>query len=54
MNKVYCTLLKSYYLFLESEFMCGANKLYLSFDVFIPSFSLAESPPSDLQMTAYK
>ena len=31
-----------------------SNILYLSFDVNVSSFSLANSPPRDLQITAYK
>ena len=32
----------------------SGHYLMLSFDIFFPSFSLAESLPCDLQITAYK
>ena len=33
---------------------CETNITDLSFDTNVSSFSLAESPPRDLQITAYK
>ena len=32
----------------------GKRQFFLSFDVFIPSFILVQSPPRDLQIIAYK
>ena len=41
-------------LYLTAGSAVVSTKIKLSFDVFCPSFSLAESPPRDVQITVYK
>ena len=38
----------------KSDWSRAFNQFTLSFDAFFPFFTLAESPPRDLQITAYK
>ena len=40
--------------FIKTELIIEGNQHKLSFDANVSSFSLAESPPRDLQITTYK
>ena len=42
------------HVFNAGEIYSACKHLILSFDAFFPFFTLAESPPRDLQITAYK